>query len=354
MRVFLSLMIALIVAGCASSPTGSNGAAPSESAQAKMDSGTKALSQENYGEAAQIFDAILVQNPASEFDLLASYNSGVAYEGLGECKKASERFRQVATGSANKFQRIEAEALYRLSMTYECLADDKKTISALLDARKRVKFLPHETADAELPARLAAAYARIGQRQKALEYFKEAGNGLKLALTQAGGTTNKIQQQFAARTLYSMGQLTTSQRSLMLDAKSFLQSISLQQPFLLQAAEINVAPSSRKAADDLIFVYENMQKLTPNKEAEVRAFYELALQDIAEIKRIRLPNKGVMVEEIFNKIDVQESRIRQALMSQSEITPLTQDAERREGLKRQGRVVGPTTILEEKRKKSQQ
>jgi len=229
------------------------------------------------------------------------------------------------------------------------MGDDQKTIASLLDTRRRSKNLTPEIANAELPARLAAAYARIGQRDKALQFFREASNGLKQALTQSG-TTSRIQQSFAARTLYAMGTLTPVQKGLNGDPRGFLLALSMQQPYLLQSAEMNIAPDSRKAADELIFAYENLLKMKPNDVLGSRQFLQTALQNIAEIKKIRLPNKGPMVDEIYDKIDAQESRIRQQLVTVSDTTPLTPEAQSREGIKRQGRVITPSPKAKQKSK----
>src|SRR5262245_43474104 len=77
--------------------------------------GLKALEKEDFGLAASIFDGLLVAKPGTEVDLITTYNSGNAYEGLGNCQKAADRYREVVRGSAGKFAAIEAQALFRLS-----------------------------------------------------------------------------------------------------------------------------------------------------------------------------------------------------------------------------------------------
>ena len=80
-------------------------------AQARFDQGVRALDDEDYAKAAKIFDGLLLAKPGTDMDLVALFNSGAAYEGLGDCQKASDRYRQVVRSSATKFKRIEGEAL---------------------------------------------------------------------------------------------------------------------------------------------------------------------------------------------------------------------------------------------------
>ena len=193
----------------------------------------------------------------------------------------------------------------------------------MLDAHKRSVNLPPDVAQAELPARLAAAYARIGEHAKAVQYFQEASSGLKKALTNSG-TTAKIQQQFAARTLYAMGQLTARQRGLNADPKSYLKSLSIQQPYLLQSAEQAIKPDSQKAAEDLIFAYENLLKTGTHLNQRSRdRFWSWRCKISRRSSGSVCLVKGSLVDEIFDKVDVQESRVRQMLMAQAETTPLT-------------------------------
>ncbi len=298
--------------------------------------GMKALENENYSEAAKTFDQLLVEKPASKLDLVIVYNSGAAYEGLGQCDKAAERYREAVRGSAGKFEQIEAQALFRLSLMYECLGQDTKTITSLLDARKRGKSLPYETLHAEIPARLAAAYARIGNRKKALEYFSLASEGLKKMV---GRHHDHKRKEVLSRTMYLMGQLSYSQRDATASADSYMQSLSMQQPYLLQATELDHPLWSRKAADDLQMGYENIWKFKLESVDQRRAFYTRGLQVIQELKKLKLPKANPLVENVFTHIAKVESKLQAELAKVAEFNQLTKEAEKREGLKREGRIV---------------
>lgn len=301
-----------------------------------FDKGLKALEKQDYFEAAQIFDKLLLAKPATEKDLVITYNSGAAHEGLGHCGKAGDRYREVVRGSAGKFNQIEGLALFRLSLMYECQGQDTKAIAALLDAKKRGKELSFETLNAEIPARLAAAYARIGNKQKAVEYFTQAGEGLKRIV---GQTANHKQKEILARTLFLMGQLSSTQRLAQVSPESYMQSLSMQQPYLMQAVEMEQKNWSSRAAEDLILAYDNIWKFRLPDPERQRDFYTRGLQAVQELKRIRLPNSSADVNAIYAHVEKQEALMQTELAKVAEINRLTPAAEAREGLKRQGRVV---------------
>lgn len=336
--ILLGLSFTIGLLGCTSDGSKKDSSQAHEDAiQPEFDRGMRALDHEDFVNAADIFDHLLVAKPASEMDLVITYDSGVAHEGLGECPKAAERYREVVRGSAGKYQRVEAQALYRLSLMYECLGQDAKTVTSLLDARKRAKDLPLEIERAEIPARLAAAYSRLGNREKALEYFSQASVGLKAIL--AKGTSAKAQKEAMSRTLFFMGHLNTAQKAGAVDPIGYLKSLSMQQPYLLQAVEIGHLTWSRKAADDLTAAYDNMMNFQFKDRQQKYAFYTQAMQVIAELRKIRMPDGGVQEDNIFVQVDKTQRRIQMALADASVTNPMTAEAEKREGLKREGRIV---------------
>ncbi len=340
MRGLILLISLSLFAGCAGTPNEQLIAdeTPPPPQLPVFEQGVRALEREQYADAARIFDRLLVAKPATEHDLVTTFNSASAYEGLGNCAKAVDRYREVARGSAGKFQRLESLAYFRLSLMYECLGQDVKAITALLDARKRGRELPFATRHAEIPARLAAAYARIGNRKKALEYFALANKGLKKIVTEE---TGKKQQDILGQSLFLMGQLNPGQRRAEGDPKAYLQGLSMQQPHLLQAVELRHATWSRKAATDLDVAYDNIWKFKfTNPEAQ-NDYYVQAIQVVRELKRLKMPNEDAEVAAIFAKADATESRLNIEISKVVEGNRLTPEAEKREGLRREGRLVSP-------------
>lgn len=318
--------------------------------QPQFDRGVQALDAERYADAAAIFDALLVKKPATDLDLVTIFNSGVAYENLGQCQKASERYRQVVRASATKFKRIEGEALFRLSMAYECMGQDAKTVTALLDAKRRGKDLSFEVVNAEIPARMAAAYARLGNREKALEYFNQASQGLKATVSRSSG---RVQKDLLARTLYLMGKLSPTQRSAGVEPTTYLQSLSMQQPYLLQAMEFNKAPWSGKAEEDLKAAYRNIWDFNIADPEQKREFYTRGLQTINELRKIRLNKPDSGIDSVFVMLDDTENKLQNQLTKLGPTNKLTSAAEKREGLKQNGRLVDPNANAKAKKTKKQ-
>lgn len=343
--IFVGVMFA---AGCATAKKESKQSPQIEKKLPDFDKGLAALEKENYQEALDIFNRILVQKPASEFDLVVMYNSGSAYMGLGDCAKALERFRQVVRSSAGKFDRVEGEALYRQSLMYECLEQDAKAITSLIDTKKRAKDLPFEIKVAEIPARMAAAYARMGNRERALYYFNQASRGLKRVVTMEG-RVNQVER--VTKTLYFMGKLSPNQRTAEVDPINYMRSISMQQPYLLQAIELGHPLWSKKAEEDLTIAYDNVWRF-PKKDGQVpREFYTRVLQTIHELEKIRMPKPNPQVDAVFAMLDKTELRIQNELVQIGADTPLTSEAEKRQALRREGRLVDPGPTKENKKRK---
>lgn len=305
-----------------------------------FEKGLRSLERQEYAEAAKIFDQLLVSDPGAKWDLVITYNSAAAHEGLGNCEKAAERYREVVRASNQKFQRMEAQALFRLSLMYECLGQDTKAVAALLETEKRAQALPPETVQAEVPARLAAAYSRLGNREKALDYFDKAGLGLKAIIARSTGST-RPQTELLARTLFLMGQLNPQQRKAEAAPEAYLLSISMQQPHLLQAVEMNHPLYSQKAFDELHLAYANIWKYKFEDLNKRRSFYEKGLQVAGELRRLRLPDANSMVDAVYSDLSKTEARLKAELSKLAETTRLTREAEQRDGLRQTGRLVDP-------------
>ncbi len=352
--VVLAVSATLLFAGCAAKPKdNSTYNEREEKAKVDFERGLKLLDSEKYAEAAKIFKKILVQSPALEFDFVILYNLGASHEGLKNCAAAADSYRQVARGSAGKFVRLEALALLRLSYTYECLGQDNKALVALLDVRRRSSALPEDTAKAEVPARLAAAYARSGNRTEAEKYFRLALDGIKALQIKYKESVQMADR--LAETLYFMGRSSVSDEEFKRNPVPQIRSLQLMQLYLLQAAELGSTKWSGRAADEILGTYDRLWLLSQSlgsvgdvdaqaarqKGSGLRAdVLKETLRSVRVLKAQRLPNRGESAEmkRLFNGAVEREKQLISVLSEVEPSTPLTPEAERRQGIRAEGRV----------------
>ncbi|NCN41838.1 hypothetical protein GW916_11400 [bacterium] len=333
--VLMSLILAFSVLGCSSKSKNASGLDERDAQRLEdFEEAMKDLSYENYSSASSRLETLLNEEPISELDLVIMYNSGVALEGMESCQKAAERYRSVARLANKKFDKISALALYRLGFVYSCLGEPQKSVVSFLDARKKIKYLPPEVGTAELPARLAAAYASLGRQKEALHYFNEASGGLKRIL--AGAKRQDSDIDLAAKTLLAMGKISSTPH---LHPVLFVRMLSMQQPFLLQAAELKSSKVSRKAMEDLIRAYKEILSFRVPSDLQ-KEFYVESLKTTRQLQKLRLPSTKEYTKDLFKVVDRTEGLLENRLTQLSKGLSKTPEQKKRESLKREGKIVG--------------
>jgi hypothetical protein len=354
MRNILLAMALLSAAACG----GKQKSAESYSTRADVSQeafqrGMKALDEERYTEAARIFEKILVDSPAEEYDFVVMYNLGAAHEGLKNCKSAADTYKSVAKGSAGKFPRLEVLALLRLSYAYECLGQNEKVIVALMDVRRRVKHLPEDAAKSEVPARLAAAYARMGNRKEGEKYFKQALQGVKFL--QVKYKDSILLADRLSESLYFMGRSHVSENEFLRNPVAQVKGLELMQLYLLQAAELGSAKWSGRAVNEILGNYSRvwnfLEKLDAPENSDpslrVRERDKLrsdvlreTLRSVRVLRAQRIPNRqeSAPVAQLFQGLEREERKLTAMINEIGPYTDLTPQAADREGLKRPGKV----------------
>lgn len=316
------------------------------------------LEKENYEDALAALDEFLQQNPATRWTQVAVVNSGRALEGLGRWSEAAERYRS-AVRATEQAPKLQAMALYRLSFCYEASGNDQETVATLHDVLGRAKYLPKEVSQAELPARLAAAYSRVGNFNRALDYYKQAESGMSRLKLEAG---QKTLPDWLGRTLFYMGNLALQNVSWD-NFEVVLRPLGKGQVYLLEAAELGQAPWSDKAATELIATYRDLWNVieaapvpsTSDPVIGVREAQErkwdmagLVLYRLQELRAYQLPevkNPSAQVKMIFAFVDDLEKQINTLLLERPAGEGLTPESLLRQQMVR-GRVVAPDSELE--------
>lgn len=344
----------LIGLGCASKPQVPTGTSQrEEEARSEYEKGLNLMDQERFKDAAKVFSKLLVDSPALEFDYVILFNLGAAQEGMKDCKAASETYRQVVRGSNRKFQRLEALSLMRMSYAYECLGQDSKVLVALLDARRLAAALPEDTAKSELPARIAAAYARAGNRAEAEKYFRLALDGIKFMQVKYKDSMHMGDKLSEA--LFFMGKSNVSEAEFRRNPVAQIRGLELMQTYLLQAAELGSPKWSGRAVDEILGTYNRLWNMTQSIEtdgatepglkkrltADLRQeVIRSTLKSVRSLRAQRLPSRSEAGESrrLFARLAEEDRRLSNVLAEMGPTSGLTSEAERRQGLKATGRV----------------
>lgn len=360
------LVIAAVISGCSSAKKNEVGEEIAQQEQDKamleFEKANRLLDDAEFEKAAAAYDRLLVDHPASQLDLVILFNSGLAHLQSGDCMKASERFRKSIRISKEKYPNIAGRALLRMGDVHICLGEDTKAIANLLQIYQGKYSLSEEITYAEAPAKLAAVYARLGNRREAEKYFRAAERGL---LRVIGQVTDPIKRNMTlARTLFLMGNIGQLNIQTM-TAEDYLTTLRALQKYLYKSVEFDAGKPSKDSYEQIIMGYEQVwtfidrvsAKPTKDTALAIRSvkteklrISQLTLQNIRELynERIPDPNESAIIKELMNRVGTQEVKFRNYIAKNIIGTSLTPEALAAEGVKRSGRVYNPDPILEQK------
>lgn len=337
--------------------------APPRTAPDDIKKGIALLEDRKFADALAVFDGFLAREPVSPWTQSSMLNAGRALEGLERWTDAAERYR-IVVKSTNEAPKLQAMALYRLSFCHEALGNEREVVAALSDVVTRSKHLPKETANAELPARLATAYARVGNFDRATDFYKQAEGGIARLRAEAQNLP-----EWLPRTLYYMGMRASS------DTKwgqfeATLRPFARGQVYLLQAAELGDEAWSSRAAEELMSTYSQLWRsiesapvpdtgdpLIARRELQEQKWNRasLLMETIVELRARFLPSQtpsettsiSPQAKTIVAHLQDVETKIRLLLNERKIGEGLTPEAESRRK-KVRGKVLSPDSTLERK------
>ena len=358
----ITLFTLFLIFGCASKKkNGTSYANQDQLLHKKFEKGLKYLDESKYSKAARIFNKLLVQKPTSNIDIIILFNSAIAYEGLKKCKTAARRFRQVIDASQQgRLPRVEAQALVRLSYVYECLGKDTHVITSLLDAKRRSKHLAPTVVKAELPARLAAAYLRLGNRKKSEMYFAQAENGIR-SLRFSREDPVKVKDVLAS-TLFLMGRLDYNDKN-KISLNVFVENLRELQKYLLKSVEMGHKNWSPKAARQIVdaykYIWEQVRRQAVGNDSDRELARKKVVQmqkkvllgstnNIEELRNMRFPDaiRSRDVVWLFDKLEVYKKKYLTLVSGLSERNTLTPNARSRQNLFKPHMQKSKNTVLE--------
>ena len=359
--ILLVQVMVLAAVGCITAPKSQPLTTNDQEIIREFSRGNDLMTKGEYAAAAQLFDSLMVERHATEVDLIIVYNAASSYEAMGQCRQAGTRYRQVARGAAKKFQYLAALSLYRVGQMHMCLGQAEKALASYLDSWSRRQHLPLALASAELPARVATAYAILGNTEQAKKYFDISQKGLLQLQSQKFSGQQKA--EILAKALYFMGQIDDLDPEVN-SYKVYLKTLGDLQVYALKAVELTKEPWSTRSAAQIRIGYENVwsiigsleQTKSGKGELEIREvqkqqnwLVEEALANIEKLKAAQYPEDQNLpeVKKLMLQMDENKKRFKAYLSSGVLGNSLTEAAKRKQALKREGRVFNPDPILEE-------
>ena len=316
-----------------------------------------------FDKAAKRLDALRVEKPVSTLDGMILYNSGIAHYKSGNCEASKERFREALRfAKAKKVKGLAVRSKLRLTEVYSCLGDRKNTLITLLEVYRERLSLPPEIGEAEVPARIASAYAQNGNRRMANRFFKKAERGLQLVERRHQNT--RAFKSHMAKTLFMMGNMSSVHPDGM-ESRAYFNAVKSLQKYLYRAVQAEQSPWSNQASEQIISAYEKtwafvdrseekseeLTKIEYRKNRKARAeIVKNAIQALSALRREVIPESKdkKSVNNLFLVLNREERKMRNYLATSAPGTELRPEAQKLIGKKREGKVKSRETVLERK------
>ncbi|MBK9293448.1 MAG: outer membrane protein assembly factor BamD [Oligoflexia bacterium] len=291
--------------------------APSQKERSFYEIGLDSLSEGKYTQAEEKFKELLNNFPTTRWLSSSYYHLGYALEMQQKYPEAAEKYNKVVEYYQGAQSKEAAEAQYRLSICLEAMGDDNKVVLALKQIQPSLKYLSKEIAETEWPARMAAAYARLGDQDEAKLYYAKADLGLKKIRSGTFLDTSR----WLPKTFYSMG--ATPEGRLEFDSienfEKFLLSFGNSQVWLLRAIETKVNPWDDMATKHLLNVYnksfEFIDKIPPEEGGQDKM---LALKKRQEVQKAL----ATKLDSLINNLKAEQKNKKSNLAVFKELKPL--------------------------------
>ncbi len=308
--------------------------------------------KKNYKLSLEKFESFVQKYPQSIFFAQANLGVAQSYLSLGAWEKAVTSFRTVINFTRTKQPEISAKSLYSSAYCYEMLGNDVRLLATLKDAEALSAYLPEDIRLAELPARLASVYYKLGRELQADRYFQIADRGMSQLRAQEAG---KLSKAWIAKTYFQMGGLTSSQLSSE-NLRSHMESLAKMQVFTLKAIEENGEPWSQRALDNLrrnyMDIWNTIQSWPKESNLDPVAGHKRQVQNQAQLytdllttmERFRTfvapesQEKNQKVGELLAYLNEMEIKAREFIMNSGVYNDLTPDAKKRQGPRIEGLI----------------
>lgn len=294
-------------------------------------SAEKVLALGRFEEALALFREFQARSPRSVFFESARLGEGQCLEGLGRPQEAVNLYRDVFFKTEKYKPEIAALALYRMSYAYEALGDDLKMVASLLDAKNRGNFLPVEITRAQIPARLAAVYARQNREAEAMGYLHEAEKGISKVIAARG---RDVKPEWLAKIYVEMGSVSTNQLSVE-SFEDFVKSQKTVQVYLLKALKQNDPTWSARALKQLQETYQSLFILL---ESRVGGSFVDLMEQAELFKPMADQKTSPFEKDFYSYLGEVRKKTEQILYGGTEVMTLTEESQRLNSLRRPGTI----------------
>lgn len=313
-------------------------------ADESLTNGYFSVSKEQYIEFQRKF-------PNSVFYQRARFGQAQSLEAEGKWTEAAQIYRGTIEATRERQPEIAAQALYRISACYENIGDEARVLASLKDALNLKQYLSPEQVDAEIPARAAAAYSRMGLSKDAEEQLALADQGIQNIIKINRSTMNQAELKLWSSEIYYKMGLFSTENLKPENLQAALDSFKMVQIFSLRSLELGVIPWSEKAKKALMLNYEDLWKVaqnlpTPegldfeaaNRQKTERQIYFagqlLALtNDLRSAQVVAKEVRSPLSAQFFKGLSKFEDKIEKFLYTQGEFTKLTPEAMKRQQIK---------------------
>jgi tetratricopeptide (TPR) repeat protein len=191
--------------------------------------------------------AALTTTPVSVWTAQLWLWQGLALREQGLNSQALEAFARSRATATQQIE-IEAEALFQTALVQESMGRFEEAHLALIDAWSRRDAFSLFRREAELPARFALSWLRIGEPMRAEQLFMEAESGLARLRARP---ELKAANDWMAKVLLTMGRLESISGDTRAEA-----AISRSQEYLVRAVWLEAGSLSRDAIRELARLHQ--------------------------------------------------------------------------------------------------
>lgn len=298
-------------------------------------SANDAFEKQNYDEAEEKYSSLLLKYPNTYYKQASQLGLANVLKDRGQCNKAIPIYDRIAELARENTKELYGRTIYNRGLCYYELKFEDKYLASLLEAQAVLNKILPELSQVEIPAKLAAFYAAIGDEKISNSYVKQVERGLDYIQAQPDFKMNK---EWLAKIYFNVGNIPTQE----LNIDNFdrhLESFSVLIKYLFRSIDLEVSPWSTKSKNVILHYLNNYWQIigsinteaanlseaekqqNKNKKSNLLTHYLIILKSIELLKPIENQTQNQI--EVYTAINKQINEANNLLFLTSEVTPKT-------------------------------